>query len=65
MRAHTLADMRAARRNARHTLRAVRGPNEYRKHKALDCGNPRCHLCHSDKFPKREPTRQEVLCTGD
>lgn len=31
----------------------------YRKRKALDCGNPRCGVCHSDKFPKRDLTPQE------
>jgi hypothetical protein len=37
----------------------------YRKKKALACRNPRCMICHSDKFPKREPTRQEIQATGD
>ena len=23
------------------------------------CGKARCQICHSYKFPKREPTRQE------
>lgn len=32
----------------------------FRKKKAFDCGNPQCKLCHSDKFPKREKTRQEI-----
>jgi hypothetical protein len=31
----------------------------FRKKKDLDCGNPRCHMCHSDKFPKRKLTRRE------
>lgn len=33
----------------------------YRKRHALDCGNAQCGICHSDKFPKREQTRQEDL----
>lgn len=32
----------------------------YRKRKAFDCGNPQCYICHSDKFPKRDDTHQEV-----
>ena len=32
---------------------------QYRKRKPLDCGNTRCGICHSDKFPKRQTTRQE------
>lgn len=32
-----------------------------RKRHALDCGNTACQLCHSDKYPKRTPTRQEQL----
>lgn len=31
----------------------------FRKRDAYDCGNARCQLCHSDKFPKRIITRQE------
>lgn len=33
----------------------------FRKKDAYDCGNPRCWMCHNDKFPKREKTRQELL----
>lgn len=31
----------------------------FRKKDAWDCGNPRCGICHSDKFPKRTLTEQE------
>jgi len=31
----------------------------FRKKKDLDCGNPRCHMCHADKYPKRELTYRE------
>jgi len=31
----------------------------FRKRDAWDCGNPRCYVCHSDKFPKRDVTYQE------
>lgn len=33
----------------------------FRKMRAFDCGNARCYLCHSDKFPKREKTNQEII----
>lgn len=33
----------------------------FRKRHFLDCGNSRCHVCHSDKFPIREITTQEKL----
>jgi len=33
----------------------------FRKRKALDCGNPQCYICHSDKYPKRNLTRQELI----
>jgi len=33
----------------------------FRKKRAFDCGNPRCGICHSDKYPKRKETRQELL----
>ena len=33
----------------------------FRKKDAYDCGNPKCFVCHSDKFPKRDLTKQEIL----
>lgn len=33
----------------------------FRKMKAFDCGRPHCHICHWDKYPEREKSRQEVL----
>lgn len=33
----------------------------FRKTDAWDCGNTRCYICHSDKYPKRSKTRQELL----
>ena len=32
----------------------------FRKKDAWDCGNTQCYLCHSDKYPKREKTKQEL-----
>ncbi len=32
----------------------------FRKHHASDCGNPKCLLCHSYKFPKRQRTQKEI-----
>lgn len=32
----------------------------FRKTDAWDCGNPQCYICHSDKYPVREKTRQEM-----
>lgn len=35
-------------------------PGRYRKTlRCAGCGRSRCQICHSDKFPKRTPTRQE------
>jgi hypothetical protein len=36
-----------------------------RKLKVLDCGNPRCGVCHSHKRFGHEPTRQEKIHEGD
>lgn len=33
----------------------------FRKRRAFGCGNTRCQLCHGDKYPRREKTRQELL----
>jgi hypothetical protein len=33
----------------------------YRKRHPLDCGNPRCGICHSDKRFGHEETRQEAI----
>lgn len=35
-------------------------PGRYRKKHALDCGKSTCKVCHSDKFPKRSLTTQEL-----
>lgn len=32
----------------------------FRKKKSMDCGNPKCQMCHSNKFPKRLKTRKEI-----
>jgi hypothetical protein len=37
----------------------------FRKRKAFDCGNARCPLCHGHKYPKREPTRDELASKRD
>lgn len=29
------------------------------------CGRARCQVCHSEKFPKRTPTRQEQQAQRD
>ena len=42
--------------------RAAYQPTPGRYRKTLRCGGctrARCQVCHSDKFPKRTPTRQE------
>lgn len=41
--------------NAEHLLKQ---PHRFAKHHALDCGNPKCLVCHSDKV-FRKPTIQE------
>lgn len=33
----------------------------FRKQDAWDCGKVHCFICHSDKYPKREHTRKEIL----
>jgi hypothetical protein len=33
----------------------------FRKKRAFGCGKARCLLCHADKYPRRERTRQELL----
>jgi len=37
---------------------ALKQPHRLAKHHALDCGNPECLVCHSDKVFRR-PTLQE------
>ena len=33
----------------------------FRKKDAWDCGKTRCFICHSDKYPKRDDTKQELF----
>jgi hypothetical protein len=47
---------------------AVYVPDTGRFRKTLrcaGCGRARCQLCHSDKFPKRIPTRKEQQAKDD
>ena len=32
----------------------------FRKRAPHDCGHTRCACCHPHKYPRRQPTRQEV-----
>jgi len=32
---------------------------EFRKRHAFDCGNPKCHICHSDKLMKYKRRDEE------
>lgn len=33
----------------------------FRKKDAWDCGNTRCWICHSDKYPKRSKHEHEII----
>lgn len=59
-------EIHIAKRHAKDAIR-LRGKQHrfnnlgrFRKRDGYDCGNPACHLCHSDKFPRRELTRPEL-----
>jgi hypothetical protein len=44
----------------------VPDPGRFRKTlRCAGCGRARCQLCHSDKFPKRIPTRKEQQAKDD
>jgi hypothetical protein len=34
---------------------------KFRKKKPLDCGKTQCKLCHSDKYPKRELSKRDII----
>jgi hypothetical protein len=41
-------------------------PGKFRKSlRCSGCGQPRCSVCHPEKFPKRAPTRQERQAARD
>ncbi len=54
---HCLKHWKRFQRSYKHDLSIGR----FRKRKSFDCGNSRCHMCHSDKFPKRELTKKEII----
>ena len=33
----------------------------FRKKHAYDCGKTQCRICHGEKFPKRQLSRQEIM----
>jgi hypothetical protein len=38
----------------------------FRKKKPFDCGHSQCFVCGGErKYPKRTPTKQEVLCLAE
>lgn len=37
----------------------------FRKKDAHDCGNTRCGICHSDKYPKRSKHEHEIISEID
>jgi len=44
-----------------HTGAANLSIGYFRKSKALDCGNPKCYMCHGDKHPVRIKTTGEKI----
>ena len=49
---------RIAKNSTWHNNKLLEQPHRMAKHHALDCGNPRCLVCHSDKVFNK-PTLQE------
>ena len=46
----------------------LKQPHRLAKHHALDCGNPKCQVCHSDKIfnkPTLQEKRFEQSCKTD
>lgn len=37
----------------------------FRKKHAFDCGKVRCHICHGNKYPKREKHEHELRSDED
>ena len=50
--------LRIAKNSTWHNNRLIEQPHRMAKHHALDCGNPKCLVCHSEKV-FRKPTLQE------
>ncbi len=49
---------RIAKQSAWNSDKLLEQPHRFAKHHALDCGNPRCLVCHPEKV-FRKPTIQE------
>ena len=49
-------------KNAWNSSHLLKQPHRFAKSHALDCGNPKCLVCHSDKV-FRKPTLQEQKFT--
>ena len=48
------------------SLHGVERPaGTFRKRKGIDCGKACCQVCHGHKFPRRQPTKQEILADQD
>ena len=47
------------------SLGRVLSKGHYRKKDGFDCGKSSCLCCHSDKFPRRLKTKQEIKSLND
>lgn len=57
--------LRELRRHRDSSCSSQATPGRFRKRKARDCGHAQCPMCHSDKFPRRIPTRREKITARD
>jgi hypothetical protein len=43
----------------------LKQPHRLAKHHALDCGNPKCQVCHSDKVFNKPTLQERKFIQGD
>lgn len=43
----------------------LKHPHRLAKHHALDCGNPKCLVCHSEKIFNKPPLQEQKFIQGN
>ena len=56
--------LRIAKQSVWHNPKLLTQPHRMAKHHALDCGNPKCLVCHSEKIFNKPSIQEQKFIEG-
>ena len=56
--------LRIAKQSVWHNSKLLTQPHRMAKHHALDCGNPKCLVCHSEKIFNKPSIQEQKFIEG-